>query len=627
MGRQHNHFRWGYLTLIITASIVPVAAWGATASKCVSPGPSEKTCYDGEGKLIDKPEVKLPKGCIAPGPSDTTCYNDAGALISKAAAPAPKPVAKAPAKPAAKAAPAKKAPAKKAPEVKKELAPAVAAAPVEEKPAVSPSVGTYNPDLTAAELNSTFVDFGARMTGSEPNTQVKLYGLMFNDCKKYFQFWSSEEDPEFKIQDEKGATCYGFRISDPTGNGRRCQMAHKERKDSCAEIGCTGLSKLETLTSMDLSKVKTSVIGLIGENPNSELNPKSCEPIVGGKFFVHKGREIMDLELAQIKEAEKQQKIETLQMNLASCRGSESELKIAKRAKKELSKMGALLGSDLEAIDRELAMSELIIYAKKIDRAGPDELEELREKLGTWAADNPDHANKAAMIFHKIALKYVSSKNAGPEAFDQAASVIEEAQALDGLSDDTAKKLANYQTDIAYGKVESVARMGMNGNFMFEAYYRDLMTKLNRDVYSAKTMEGRMSALMALKKARQLPQKAQMVDQQNYQMEMSLQRDLYQATYGMQQNMMGQQGPQGMNGLNGMNGMGMQQPYGAGPTPYPMSGPGGYNSGMMNYGPYNDPSMMAMGGNSGSPMMGNSMYGNSMYGNPMMSGYGGGRFF
>jgi hypothetical protein len=143
--------------------------------------------------------------------------------------------------------------------------------------------------------------------------------------------------------------------------------------------------------------------------------------------------------------------------------------------------------------------------------------------------------------FHKIALRYVNDRNAGRDSYELASATIADAQTLEGLNSTAVSRLANYQREIAIGRVSNLAQQGLQGNYMFWPSYSNLLQTLQRDAYRACTgrgaaMEACASTMTSLSQATQLPQQASGVDQQRAAFQAQIQQQMSSVMGGGNQN-------------------------------------------------------------------------------------------
>jgi hypothetical protein len=182
-----------------------------------------------------------------------------------------------------------------------------------------------------------------------------------------------------------------------------------------------------------------------------------------------------------------------------------------------------------------------------------DDLEDLQDELVDLADENERYADRVAAALHQIALRYIyaskqsdefasededeysdwESEDSG-EAYNRAAEVIAVAQSLDGLSRSSKYRLANYQHEIAIGKVAALGEQGYQGNTKFVSSWQKLMGKLDQNrkrscLGRRSNIESCSSAQSAMMSAAKPPQQAYQVDQQRIALQMQMQQTLFSA--------------------------------------------------------------------------------------------------
>lgn len=398
-------------------------------------------------------------------------------------------------------------------------------------------------DLTAAELSGAFLNFEAVKEGQDPSSRVRLFGMVFEDCLPKFQFSNSKLDP--RLRDDKSVI--GFRISDAGGEGRDCMARHREANDVCSEeTRCRALSQLPQ-TSMDLTSEGDVKVQLIRIDPNQDRKKIQAEDFESPITHVSAAR-IRELRAAEAKRRQ-DARIATLRSQVNTCRKSETDRDTARTAGDSLVELGLMTEEARARLEKDLLAIELRSIALDLQKAplnNPEAINEAVERLKAFESAHPESADAIAVQMYQKALAYAKAAKS-PEAYDQASTIVAEAQSLGGLSDLNSTRLQNYQRDITVGRFQFVARQGISDPWSFWQPYQDFMMSLQGEMQGCSgpnmASESCRSTMQAYRAASTIPQTAQQAQYEQYMFAMRMQQQMAQLN---------------MNGMGGAPGAGTQ---------------------------------------------------------------------
>ncbi len=374
-------------------------------------------------------------------------------------------------------------------------------------------------ELTASEVNSTFwLSFKAVKEGSDPNSKVTLYGMVFEDCEKHFKITNSAMNGSLK-----GDGIAGFMISDPSGNGRTCMADHRTKEHSCSDATpCKRLSD-KPGASMDLSGIGDGRIQMlhIDQNQGYEKDRNVWESIPTLNSDLHKTREKLQAEQREAADARRQAKIEAAQGQLG-CRKTLEDISNAHSACTLLMSMKVMSSEECEKVKKQLDRAEFDLLArsfKKIKVTNEEALNESLEALKAFEAEHPEVAESIALMLYEKAKDIATATNAGASNFDAAAKLISEAQGLSGLQDnaDAQAKLAGYQRDIQLGKMQKLAQSGAINPAQYMALMNQTGAEVRACAMSYSSSDACQGSQRAFQVAQQLPYVVQAAQQQQIQ--------------------------------------------------------------------------------------------------------------
>lgn len=387
-------------------------------------------------------------------------------------------------------------------------------------------------ELSLEEAAKTFKSFRVEARGEDPDLEVKLFGQVHKDCAEKFTF-THDVLPARGEASQRIA----FRISDPNGAGRAC--VESKKNEACTRANCVGLPSLGG-TTLSLSDKPSGQVGIIymdtfdAENKFDAFSPAIAHR---SKEEFAAERRSREAEARAERQRQYQARREALtkeyENQVRTCRSTEQDLEIAMVALDALESMNAIEATRAEQVREELEKRGIEIGLRAfMKRAESDDLEELallREELSTWADDHSEDseklADKLAVIYHKIALRYTKAEGAPQESWNSAEETIKEALKLDGLNASTRAKLENYvRYDIPLARGAAIASHGLSNNFLFGPYYQQLMFQMQQNTMRAcntqsGSMESCAAAMNHMRTAASLPQQAQSVDQQRFQIQ------------------------------------------------------------------------------------------------------------
>lgn len=442
-------------------------------------------------------------------------------------------------------------------------------APILPRPALSSNISD---DLRVQELTSTFINFQVAREG-ESGAHFALYGVVFDDCVKFFKITNSTTDPQTLAQskDEDGVKVLGFRISDVNGLGRACMAQHQANHDICGKTEKNTCTQLDKLAGASIAySGKSDVRFKFGYEPE---NHNSRTPIVWSNFEDHqfarssadtffRGRDSYAREEARARASEKQSTLESKKALLEDykkqaygCRKNHDQRVTALSAIETLGELGALEVAELEKLRKEVLKAELRDLASKLNKAKLDEdssdLDDAVSDLRQFAQDHPESGDAVANAFHNKAASMVKSSRK-PESYDKANELIDEAIDISDLSEKTERLLKADKTGIRAGRLQALAKSNQADPYELNENYSVAMQELGSQVQDCASNgidASCASTIQAFQAVAKVPQMAQQAAYERYMFQMQLQQQMYGA-------------------LGGQTG-GAVNPYGMG---YPMAG-------------------------------------------------------
>lgn len=433
-------------------------------------------------------------------------------------------------------------------------------------------------DLTAAEVGTASSTSGTAFryfSVKVQDTTVSLSGTVYSSCASKFQV------VPVAVKTPENGDYVGFRIVD-AGGGLICVKEIDAKATACGTNlnltrDCTfGFTELKNLpgTTMTLPSTGTASIGLQTQVNGQPSGMKNFAPFAQGAIaYVSPEQRVLD---------ERERLAQDLTSDFRNCRNSLPEIEDARSALTSLVGMGKGPDNVQDAL-KKLNRDQMKVYMAEIAKAkSPEELEELRELVLSFASERPVglKSDDFATALQSIAARFVQDSALGEERFRKADETITAAEGIAGLSSARQGGLKNNHTEIGISRMTAMADEGYYGNTALASY---LNSKEHREFSKqiAKYMNqscGRKGTLEACVNARTAAQNVMTIEQnlrQNfYNPAASPQAQMY-AQMGQHQNAQptvggnqfnpmagnfGQQNP-AMNGMNTFTGAPMQQSF------------------------------------------------------------------
>ena len=420
-------------------------------------------------------------------------------------------------------------------------------------------------DLSAAEFAGNVASFKVAKTGSDPNSQVAMFGMVLTSCFNKLTLSNSNLDPSVK---ESGYV--GFRISDPTGEARKCFKEAQEKKISCANSDCTRLSQVPA-ARIDLAGFGDARVRIMRYDTTTDPAENKWDVIPGLESELHKSAATLQAEQKAAAEERRQAKIDQLRGQLG-CRKSLDDIANARTARDLLLSMKVLSPEEGEKINKQLARAEFDLLArafKKVKNNDEDALQQAIEDLKAFEADHPEVSESVAVLLYEKAREIATSSKADAASFDKASRLIGEAQSLANLDATAQSKLDGYQRDIQLGKMQKMAQGGTFDAPAYQSLVYSVQNDLRACTTSAQMMgtESCQNSVRAYQTVSQIPNQVKHAQYEQYMFYARMQQTFAAMGQGGAMSGMGQNagGPFTSGAMTaGMTGMPQQQQQGSG---------------------------------------------------------------
>lgn len=376
-------------------------------------------------------------------------------------------------------------------------------------------------DLNVGDLGSIFRNFRVIKEGNDPESRVALSGMIFTEClDKGLEISNTGTNSSLKQ-----GNVVGFRFTD-RGGVQAC--VEQKKNKSCAEEACTSLRTLPG-ASMDLSGFGDIEVKLGRHDSDDDVNPFKFESLP--KTVTHKTRATIKAERDKAAEEKLNRQVEQLRKQVTHCRKDVDQISVARLANDMLLSLNKIDERRHERNESELLTAQFNVMGREFDKLKVNDprFEEMIEELKAFAEENPKLAPQVKQLFWNAAARAVGPKNASPAAFDFAQRMIDEAKGLSNLQDADLEQLQNDERNIKLGRMKATLDSGNYDPNSFSQEYMTFMQELYTTQSMCQTGQGPVSdscrsVAVTRQKAEQLPQVAQQVQRQRYEMYMRSQQ-------------------------------------------------------------------------------------------------------